>query len=307
MSLDDVNMPVVTFTLDGKEVTAKPGETIWEVAQREGTAIPHLCHKDVPELRSDGNCRACVVEIEGERVLAASCIRRPSDGMVVNTGNTRVKKNREMVFDLLASDMPAREDSPDPQSHFWQQAELAGLDKARFPSGRPGARQDIPVDSVFHDASHPSIAVNLDACISCNLCERACREVQVNDVIGMANRGAATVPVFDVADPMGLSSCVGCGECVQACPTGALMEKTLLNDTATKREAYEDEKKKSVCPFCGVGCQTEVSVKDNQILKVDGRPGPGNRSKLCIKGRFGMDYVMSPERLTKPLIRREGV
>ncbi|MEJ8562336.1 formate dehydrogenase subunit alpha [Yoonia sp. GPGPB17] len=307
MSLDDIHMPVITFTLDGKEVTAKPGETIWEVAQREGTAIPHLCHKDVPELRSDGNCRACVVEVEGERVLAASCIRRPTDGMVVNTGNVRVQKNREMVFDLLASDMPAREDSPDPQSHFWQQAELAGLDKARYPSGRPGAGKDIPVDSVFHDASHPSIAVNLDACISCNLCERACREVQVNDVIGMAGRGAATVPVFDVNDPMGLSSCVGCGECVQACPTGALMEKTMLDATATKRDVYDVEKKDSVCPFCGVGCQTEVSVKDNDIVKVDGRPGPANRSKLCIKGRFGMDYVMSPERLTKPLIRREGV
>ncbi|MEM6340686.1 MAG: molybdopterin-dependent oxidoreductase, partial [Pseudomonadota bacterium] len=307
MSLDDINMPVITFTLDGQEVTAKPGETIWEVGQREGTIIPHLCHKDVPELRSDGNCRACVVEVEGERVLAASCIRRPTEGMIVNTGNARVQKNRQMVFDLLASDMPAREHSPDPQSHFWQQAELAGLKKARYPSGRPGAGKDIPVDSVFRDASHPSIAVNLDACISCNLCERACREVQVNDVIGMAGRGAATVPVFDVNDPMGLSSCVGCGECVQACPTGALMEKTMLDATATKRSVYDVEKKNSVCPFCGVGCQTEVSVKDNQIVKVDGRPGPANRSKLCIKGRFGMDYVMSPERLTKPLIRREGV
>ncbi|MEM8694151.1 MAG: formate dehydrogenase subunit alpha [Pseudomonadota bacterium] len=307
MSLDDINMPVITFTLDGQEVTAKPGETIWEVGQREGTIIPHLCHKDVPELRSDGNCRACVVEVEGERVLAASCIRRPTEGMIVNTGNARVQKNRQMVFDLLASDMPAREHSPDPQSHFWQQAELAGLKKARYPSGRPGAGKDIPVDSVFRDASHPSIAVNLDACISCNLCERACREVQVNDVIGMAGRGAATMPVFDVNDPMGLSSCVGCGECVQACPTGALMEKTMLDATATKRSVYEVEKKNSVCPFCGVGCQTEVSVKDNQIVKVDGRPGPANRSKLCIKGRFGMDYVMSPERLIKPLIRREGV
>ncbi|WP_136444052.1 formate dehydrogenase subunit alpha [Pacificoceanicola onchidii] len=308
MSLDTANVPVITFTLDDREVRAHSDETIWEVARREGIAIPHLCWKpDVPDLREDGNCRACMVEIEGERVLAASCIRKPKDGMVVTTASERAQKSRKMVFDLLASDMPAREQSPDPQSHFWQQAEIAGLEKARYPSGRPGAQREVPVDSIFHDASHPSIAVNLDACISCGLCERACREVQVNDVIGMAGRGMGAVPVFDVADPMGLSTCVGCGECVQACPTGALMEKTLLNETATKREIFDVETKPSVCPFCGVGCQTEISVKDNDIVKVDGRQGPANRGKLCIKGRFGMDYVMSPERLTKPLIRREGV
>ncbi|GIT89903.1 formate dehydrogenase subunit alpha [Jannaschia pagri] len=305
MSLDTSATDLVTFTLDGQEVTANPGETIWDTARRLGTAIPHLCHKDLPDLRSDGNCRACVVEIEGERVLAASCLRAPTDGMVVRTGGARVEKSREMVFDLLASDMPAREDSPDPQSHFWQQAELAGLDKARYPSGRPGAGRDIPVDSIFHDASHPSIAVNLDACISCGLCERACRDVQVNDVIGMAGRGMGALPTFDISDPMGVSSCVGCGECVQACPTGALMEKTLLDDTATKRVVEVEETHDSVCPFCGVGCQTEVSTVGNDIVKVDGRQGPANRGKLCVKGRFGMDYVMSPERLTKPLIRRD--
>ncbi|MEM1149088.1 MAG: formate dehydrogenase subunit alpha [Pseudomonadota bacterium] len=315
MSLDITNMGATTFTLDGEEVTAFEGETIWDVAKRMGTHIPHLCHKDVPNLRSDGNCRACVVEVEGERTLTASCVRAPTEGMVVNTGNARVQDNRKMVFELLASDMPARAESPDPDSHFWQQFDLVALCDGpdgkpvapRYPSGRPGAQKEIPVDSVFHDASHPSIAVNLDACIACELCTRACREVQVNDVLGMSDRGMATTPVFDVNDPMGLSTCVGCGECVQACPTGALMEKTLLNDTATKREVYPDEIKKSVCPFCGVGCQTEVSVKGNDIVKVDGRNGPGNRSKLCIKGRFGMDYVMSPERLTKPLIRRQGV
>ncbi|MEL6508227.1 MAG: formate dehydrogenase subunit alpha [Pseudomonadota bacterium] len=306
MSLDDTNMGGIRFILDGEEVIASPGETIWQVAQRMGTQIPHLCYSDVPELRADGNCRACVVEVEGERTLAASCNRMPTDGMVVNTSNPRVQKNREMVFELLASDMPVREQSPDPDSHFWKQADLVGLcEQPRYPSGRPGAKSEIPVDSIFHDASHPSIAVNLDACISCNLCERACREVQVNDVIGMADRGMGATPVFDVNDPMGLSSCVGCGECVQACPTGALMEKTLLNDTATKREVIVEEVKPSVCPFCGVGCQTEVSLVGEDIVKVDGRDGPGNRGKLCIKGRFGLDYVMSPERLTKPLIRRE--
>ena len=295
----------ITFTLDGAEVTASPGETIWQVAKRQGTMIPHLCFKDDPEYRADGNCRACMVEIESERVLAASCVRLAAAGMRVTTGGERVDTNRRLVFDLLASDMPAREQSPDPEAHFWAQAALAGLQGTHFPPGRPGSGGDIPLSSIFRDASHPSIAVNLDACISCTLCERACREVQVNDVIGMGARGMGAYPVFDMADPMGLSTCVACGECVQACPTGALMEKTLLNGDATQREVYADKVVNSVCPFCGVGCQTEISVKDNTIIKVDGRPGPANRGKLCVKGRFGFDYVLNRDRLTKPLIRRD--
>ncbi len=304
---EDIRTGTVTFTLDGQDVTAGEDETIWQVAKRVGTKIPHLCWKDAPGYRADGNCRACMVEVEGERVLSASCVRKPSNGMTVHTANERVETNRKLVFELLAADMPERNQSPDPESAFWQQADIAGLEKTPFPGGRPGAQKDVPVDSIFHDASHPSIAVNLDACISCGLCERACREVQVNDVIGMSHRGMNSVPAFDMNDPMGLSSCVACGECVQACPTGALMEKTLLDEAAVKREIFPDRVVKSLCPFCGVGCQTEIHMKDNDIVKVDGRQGPANRGKLCVKGRFGMDYVMSPDRLTKPLIRREEV
>ena len=296
----------VRFTLDGRDVAAAPGETIWDVARREGTTIPHLCHRPEPGYRPDGNCRACVVEVEGERVLAASCVRRPSEGMVVRTGGARAEGARRMVFELLASDMPARHEGPDPDAPFWAQAEAAGLGAPRYPGSRPGAGGAVPVDSVFHDASHPSIAVNLDACIACGLCERACREVQVNDVIGMAHRGAEAVPVFDQGDPMGLSSCVACGECVQACPTGALMERTLMDATATRREVVPERVEPSLCPFCGVGCQTEVSLVGDAIVKVDGRQGPANRGRLCVKGRFGMDYAMSPERLTVPLVRRDG-
>lgn len=307
MSLDNVPLDTVTFTLDGIEVTANADDTIWEVANGRGLKIPHLCFKNDAEYRPDGNCRACMVEVEGERVLAASCIRKPTEGMVVNTANDRVQNNRKMVFELLASDMPNQDQSPDPEAHFWKQAEIAGLNGRRFPGGRPGAQKDIPVDSVFHDASHPSIAVNLDACISCGLCERACREVQVNDVIGMGSRGMDVVPTFDLGDPMGLSSCVGCGECVQACPTGALMEKSVLNLAATQHapEAKPDRVVDGLCPFCGVGCLTSVHMKGNDIVKVEGRGGVANRGKLCIKGRFGMDYVMSPERLTKPMVRRD--
>ena len=297
----------IGFELDGREVSARPGETIWDVARREGTTIPHLCHRPEPGYRPDGNCRACMVEVEGERVLAASCIRRPSEGMVVRTASERAASARRSVLELLAADMPAREEGPDPDAPFWAQAEAAGLRGApRYPGSKPGAGTAIPVDSVFHDASHPSIAVNLDACIACGLCERACREVQVNDVIGMAHRGAETVPVFDQGDPMGLSTCVACGECVQACPTGALMERTVMDAEAVRREVVADRVEPSLCPFCGVGCQTEVHLAGDAIVKVDGRQGPANRGRLCVKGRFGMDYAMSPERLTRPLIRRDG-
>ncbi|WP_417688267.1 formate dehydrogenase subunit alpha [Roseibium sp.] len=285
----------ITFTLDGREVTAAQGESIWEVAKREGIAIPHLCHKDAPGYRSDGNCRACMVDVEGERTLTASCVREPSNGMVVTTSSERARKAREMVFELLVADQPQRDHHPDPDSDFWKWSDRVGVTDSRYTSC-PKPEQDI---------SHPAIAVNLEACIACNLCERACREVQVNDVIGMGWRGSHAAPVFDLSDPMGLSSCVACGECVSACPTGALFEKSLLDETATRREVFAEETVDSVCPFCGVGCLTKVSVKDGKIVSVDGRNGPANENRLCVKGRFGFDYVSSPERLTKPLIRRD--
>ena len=287
----------VSFSLDGKTVTAAEGETIWQVAKREGVAIPHLCHKDAPGYRSDGNCRACMVDIEGERTLAASCIRTPSEGMVVHTETERASKAREMVFELLVSDQPSRDAHPDPDSDFWKWSDAVGVSSSRY----------APCEKPQQDLSHPAMAVNLDACIACNLCERACREVQMNDVIGMGGRGSHTVPVFDIADPMGLSTCVACGECVSACPTGALFEKSMMDDAAKVRAVYPEETVDSVCPFCGVGCLTKVSVSDGKIVKVDGRDGPANENRLCVKGRFGFDYVSSPDRLTKPLIRREGV
>jgi formate dehydrogenase major subunit len=292
----------ITFTLDGREVAANDGETIWQVAKRTGTRIPHLCYLDAPGYRADGNCRACMVEIEGERVLAASCIRKPTEGMVVRTDGERAEKSRAMVFELLASDMQPSDHSADPQSEFWNWASSMGIDDpGRLATGRAEARADSG-----HDISNPAIAVNLDACIACGLCVRACREVQVNDVIGMAHRGGGAIPVFDMEDPMGLSTCVTCGECVQACPTGALLEKSVMGEDGRRREVKEyDRVVDSVCPYCGVGCQTRVYVKDEKIVKVDGRNGPANENRLCVKGRFGFDYSRHPERLTKPLIRRD--
>ena len=286
----------ITFELDGKLVEADAGETIWQVAQRHGTTIPHLCWLPAPGYRADGNCRACMVEIEGERVLAASCIRKPMPGMKVKTATERARKSREMVFELLIADQPPRDDSHDPASKFWNWVEAMGVSTtSRYP------RSDMPAP----DNSHAAIAVNLDACIKCGLCVRACREVQMNDVIGMAYRGFDSKPVFDFDKSMGESTCVACGECVQACPTGALMEANLL-DKAGKRVAFEERSVDTVCPYCGVGCQTKVHVKDEKILYVDGRDGPANNNRLCVKGRFGLDYIHHPDRLTKPLIRLEN-
>ncbi|MBT7776884.1 MAG: formate dehydrogenase subunit alpha [Rhodospirillales bacterium] len=285
----------INFTLNGKDVSAGTDETIWQVSQREGVEIPHLCYAPEPGYRGDGNCRACMVEVEGERVLAASCIRMPTEGMVVNSASERAKKSRELVFELLVADQPERATSHDPDSKFWNWADKVGVDSSRFPAAdsKPTA-----------DSSHVAMAVNLDACINCNLCVRACREVQVNDVIGMSYRGAGSKISFDFDDPMGDSTCVACGECVQACPTGALMEANLLDQNGT-RTIYADRTVDSVCPFCGVGCQTKVHIKDDKIVQVEGRPGPANENRLCVKGRFGYDYIAHPHRLTTPLIRRD--
>ncbi|WP_299044539.1 formate dehydrogenase subunit alpha [uncultured Tateyamaria sp.] len=288
----------VTFTLDGQEVQAEAGMTIWEVANGRGLVIPHLCHKPAPGYRPDGNCRACMVEIEGERVLAASCIREPSDGMVVTTNSARAENARKMVVEMLVADQPERDVAHDKSAHLWDMADLNGVTESRFPKLEEGR---IPL----LDDSHVAMSVNLDACIQCGLCVRACREVQVNDVIGMSGRGHDAYPTFDMADPMGDSTCVACGECVQACPTGALMPSTVVDDQQVGDSADFDNEVESICPFCGVGCQISLKVKDGRVKYVEGINGPANEGRLCVKGRFGFDYIHHDHRLTKPLIRRE--
>jgi len=284
----------IRFVLDGRDVEARDGETIWQVAGREGTDIPHLCYAPEPGYRADGNCRACMVEIEGERVLAASCIRKPTEGMKVDTSSERARASRAMVMELLVADQPRREIAHDQDSKLWQWAERMSITESRFPG------RELPAP----DPSHPAMRVHLDACIHCNLCVRACREVQVNDVIGMAYRGAGSKVVFDFDDPMGASTCVACGECVQACPTGALMEASLVDENGVGRR-LDLEEVASVCPYCGVGCQITYEIHDHRIVAVQGRDGPANHNRLCVKGRFGFDYVSHPHRLTKPLIRRD--
>ncbi len=294
--LDASPNKTVTFNLNGEDVTVPEGWTIWEAAKGQGFTIPHLCHKPQPGYRPDGNCRACMVEVEGERTLVASCIRPAADGMIVKTDSDRAEKSRAMVMELLVADQP--EEAHDTSSHFWDMAKLNDISDSRFPAKEA---EKIPL----LDDSHVAMRVNLDACINCNLCVRACREVQVNDVIGMAGRGHTAQVVFDQNDPMGDSTCVACGECVQACPTGALMPATVLDDQQKGDSKDFDSETESVCPFCGVGCKVSLKVKDGKVKYVEGINGPANEGRLCVKGRFGFDYIHHPHRLTKPLIRRE--
>ena len=299
----EVAAPLVSFKLNGQEVQARADESLLEAAQRCGLEVPHLCFKS--GLRADGNCRACVVEIKGERTLAPSCCRAPTAGMEVSTDSERAVRAQKMVLELLLSDTPKGVTSEGhhiaptglPHSPYRRDSELdrwaqkMGVQEVRF------AQREQPTT----DLSHPAIAVNLDACIQCNRCVRACREEQGNDVIGYAYRGDASKIVFDLDVSMGDSSCVACGECVQACPTGALMPSRGAGLVDTDKAVH------SVCPYCGVGCQLTYHVKDNRIVRVEGRDGPANHGRLCVKGRYGFDYVHHRHRLTRPLIRREGV
>jgi formate dehydrogenase major subunit len=287
MSKEELAAMPVEFKLNGRDVIGYAHETIIETAKRHGVEIPHLCYK--PGLRPDGNCRACMVEVKGERVLAPSCCRKPVPGMEVTTDSPRALASQKMVLELLLSDMPDRRHTLQSELDLW--AGKLNVGKPRFaPRRQPAA-----------DLSHYAIAVNLDSCIQCTRCVRACREEQVNDVIGYAFRGEHSKIVFDLDDPMGDSTCVACGECVQACPTGALMPARGVGLIEADRQV------RSVCPYCGVGCQLTYHVRDNRILHVQGADGPSNRGRLCVKGRYGFDYVHHPQRLTRPLVRRPDV
>jgi formate dehydrogenase major subunit len=257
------------------------------IAKRVGVEIPHLCYKD--GLEAAGNCRACVVEIKGERTLAPSCCRNATQGMDVQSNSPRAQRSQKMVLELLQTDAnPQYSQLSEEKNELAYWAKKIGVSTSRF------AKRD----QTKHDHSHPAISVNLDACILCTRCVRACRETQVNDVIGLAFRGSEAKIVFDMDAQMGDSTCVACGECVQACPTGALLPANPI------AQAIPDKTVDSVCPYCGVGCQLTYAVKDNTIISVEGRDGPANHSRLCVKGRYGFDYAHHPQRLTKPLIRR---
>ncbi len=281
---------VIPFSLNGKKINALKGESILQAAKRADIEIPHLCYKE--GYRTDGNCRACVVEIEGERILAASCCRQPTPDMKVHSHSVRAIKSQKMVFELLLSNMPTNSKSDQNLSSkfdYWKNK--LDVNSSRFKTRK----------SIKKDHSNPAIKVDLNACIQCNLCVRGCCEEQVNQVIGSAFRGLNKKIVFDLDDDMGHSTCVSCGECVQACPTQALQPAQLNSNE------IPDKSVSSICPYCGVGCLLTYHVKEGRIIRVDGNNSVTNKSRLCVKGRYGFDYIHHQRRLTKPLIRRQGI
>jgi formate dehydrogenase major subunit len=286
----------VTLTIDGHQVTAAEGATIWEAAKAAGIDIPVLCHDE----RYDpvGVCRMCVVDV-GAPAFAAACVRACENGMEVKTATPELERSRAVLTEMLLADQPPRED--DPKQAKTGDNELLAL------ADRFGVTQDgLPrASGRGTDVSSPVIAVDHDACILCDRCVRACDDIQGNDVIGRSGKGYATRIAFDLNDPMGSSSCVSCGECVAACPTGALTNKPIRNIPIRPRA--ELDAVDTVCPYCGVGCALTYYVDRDRgaISYAEGREQPGSHGRLCVKGRYGWDYAASAQRLTVPLIRRE--
>src|SRR4051794_22980085 len=239
----------------------------------------------------------CVVDV-GARVYAAACVRPCEDGMEVKTTTPEVEQRRGTLTQLLMADQPPTDE--DPKETTTADNELLVLAR------RYGIEREdgIPLGGGRGiDMSNPVIAVNHDACILCDRCVRACDDIQGNDVIGRSGKGYATLIAFDLNDPMGESSCVTCGECVAACPTGALVNKPINSVPIKPREELKSVD--TVCPYCGVGCALtyHVDTERGAVAFAEGREQPGNKGRLCVKGRYGWDYVSSPQRLTTPLIR----
>ena len=287
-------MEEITLRIDGSEVTAPSGSAILHAARKAGVAIPTLCHFE--GLNAASACRICLVEVTGVRNLVPACSYPISQGMNVTTGSERVVKARRQVLELLLSDHPLDcmtcEKGGD--CRLQDLAYRMGVTDTRF----KGERHQYPVD-----LSNPFIVRDYNKCIRCERCIRACDEIQGITAIDYANRGFDTKVAAPFDRGLKGSDCVFCGQCVQVCPTGALTERKSRGMART----WEAGKVRTTCPYCGVGCQMWLHVKDGRITKVtavhDAAP---NKGRLCVKGRFGYDFIYSEERLKAPLIRENG-
>ena len=282
------------IVIDGHEFSFTPGETILEVALRYGIDIPTLCY--LKGAHPTGACRLCLVEIEGARSLMASCAASAAPNMVVETESDRVVKSRKINLELLLAS----------GHHYCVTCEADGecrlqdlayryeVETVRF-AERPA---EYPIE-----AENEMIIRDFSRCVMCGRCVQACNEVQVNQAISYGYRGISSKIVTVGDRPYINSDCVFCGECVQACPVGALVAKP----SRFKAKPWEAEKVQTTCSYCGVGCQMVLHVKDKQVVRVTGVEDVGPKfGSLCVKGRFGYDFIHHPSRLKRPLIRENG-
>ncbi len=286
------------LTIDGRVVEAVPGQTVLDAARAAGIYIPALCYH--PKTGKAGRCRACVVEVEGLRGLKESCALPVKDGMIVHTATPKVMEARRMIVDLLLAEGHHNCISCQANASCELQDMVyhLGIERPSFL---------IESEPTPLDLSSPGIVREADKCIHCGRCVAACQNGVVNEVLAFAYRGSHAMVVCDDDLPMGESSCVQCGECVQVCPVGALV---LKQPREWRIRPHETTATKVTCPYCGVGCQIDLHTRDNRYVFAMAHEGQWerqpNKGMLCIKGRFGLDFVDSPERLRTPLIRKDG-
>ena len=282
------------LTIDGKSCQASEGQTILQVARDNGINIPTLCY--LADLSPTGACRICLVEVAGMKALAASCTTPAVEGMEVKTSSSRVLDARRFVVELLVSCHPL-------DCMICEKTGDCALQNLAYELGVTGTRMEGEKHDYPVDTSNPFIVRDYNKCILCQKCVRVCGEVQNINAIKNSYRGFDTKVTTAYDGLLQDSNCVFCGQCVQACPVGALTEVKAKG----KGRSWELQKARTTCPYCGVGCQLNLHMKGEQIVKItaveDASP---NKGRLCVKGRFGYDFIYSEERLTRPLIRENG-
>jgi predicted molibdopterin-dependent oxidoreductase YjgC len=287
-------MPPSLLTINGAALTFESGQTILEAARGAGITVPTLC--DYKGTIPTGACRVCVVEVEGVRTLLPACATPAAPGMVVQTESPRVVAARRMVIELLLA-------SGNHQCLVCEangECELQAL-AYRYQVETP-AFANPPDTPYYYEDDNSMIVRDFSKCVMCGRCVRACNERQVNQAIAIGYRGAHSKIVARGDYPYINSDCVFCGDCLQACPVGALLDKQAQG----RGRPWELTQVRTTCPYCGVGCQMEVSVKDGRMVKVTGADAVPNDGKLCVKGRFGLSFVHHPDRLKTPLIKENG-